>query len=60
MATEIARQEMDGRASAVRENKGECTNDDEDTRTPRQIMMLNNELIIFLSEMSLFSFFNNN
>jgi hypothetical protein len=49
MATEIARQEMDGRASAVRENKGECTNDDEDTRTPRQIMMLNNELIIFLS-----------
>jgi hypothetical protein len=38
MATEIARQEMNGRASADRENKRECTNDDEDTRTPRQIM----------------------
>lgn len=30
MATEIARQEVDGRASADRENKRECTNDDED------------------------------
>ncbi len=41
MATEIGRQEMDGRASADRENKRECTNDYEDTRTPRQIIMLN-------------------
>lgn len=45
----MARQEVDGRASADRENKRECTTDDEDTRVPRQIMMLKDELIIFLS-----------
>ena len=49
MATEIARQEMDGRASVDRENKRVCTNDDEDTRAARHIMMLKVELIIFLS-----------
>jgi hypothetical protein len=49
MATEIARQEMDRRASVDRENKRECTNDGEDTRAARQIMMLSDELIIFLS-----------
>jgi hypothetical protein len=33
MATEIAKQEMDGRASAKRENKRECTNNDDDKDT---------------------------
>ena len=46
MATEIGRQEMDGRAFVDRENKGECTNDDEDMRTVREIMMLKDQLII--------------
>jgi hypothetical protein len=50
MATEIARQEVDGRASIDRENKRECTNDDEDTRAPRHIMVLKVEWIIFLSD----------
>jgi hypothetical protein len=49
MATEIVRQEVDGKAFVDRENKRECTNDDEDTRAARQIMMLKDELIIFLS-----------
>jgi hypothetical protein len=49
MATEIARQEVNGRASIDRENKRECTNDDEDTKAARQIIMLKDELIIFVS-----------
>jgi hypothetical protein len=49
MATEIARQEMDGRASVDRENKREFTNDDEDPRAGRQIIMLKDEVIIYLS-----------
>lgn len=50
MATEIARQEVDGRASADRENKRVYENDNGgDTRAVRQIIMLKNELIIFLS-----------
>lgn len=46
MATEIGRQEMDGRAFVDRENKGEWTNADEDMRTVREIMMLKDQLII--------------
>jgi len=49
MATEIARQEVNGRASIDRENKRECTNNDEDTKAARQIIMLKDELIIFVS-----------
>jgi hypothetical protein len=49
MATEIAKQEVDGRESVDREDKRECRNDDEDIGAARQIMMLKDELIIFLS-----------
>lgn len=37
MATEIAKQEMDGRASVDRENKRKCIDDDQDTRAARQM-----------------------
>jgi hypothetical protein len=49
MVTEIARQEVNRRAFVGRENKRECTKDDEDTRAARQIIMPKNKLIIFLS-----------
>lgn len=52
MATEIGRQEMDGRAFVDRENKGEYTNDYEDMRTVREIMMLKDQLIILFSSLS--------
>ncbi len=49
MATEIAKQEVNGRESVDREDKRVCRNDDEDTGAARQIMMLKDELIFFLS-----------
>ena len=56
MATEIGRQEMDGRAFVDRENKGECTNNDEDMRTVRKIRMLKDQLIRHFVPISFFFF----